>query len=221
MHPWDHARSSARQHGGPADRYLPYHQWFDATKCVRAHFTHRALRHHAEGVAEATRMFGSHLPLDGRDGVETAVLGRQHLREDVGRDDVTAADWLRCIDPARASIAVPKPAVLAEMSARRFGGAAADYLPLHAWFLATTDWFDDARHLVMRHHAFGIFEAEARFGTVLRRADGAVVPLRIVAEAHVRVVMGSIPSADAVLRTLRPQRWMAAATSPRRLGLGP
>jgi hypothetical protein len=221
MHPWDHARSSARRHGGPVEAYLPYHQWFDATKAARAHFTHRALRHHREGIAEAGRLFGDRLVLADGTSIETEVLGRQHLLEDVGRDDVTAADWLRAMAPAPRTVPIPGAEALAQQSALRFGGPSHAYLSLHAWFLETSLWFDDARHLAMRHHAFGIFEAEARFGTVLRPPGCHPVPTRIVAERHVRAVMRTIPSADTVLRTLRPDRWMAAAMSPQRLGLNP
>ena len=59
MHPYHHALSSQREHGGEIADYLPLHSWFDATKSALAHFTHRALRHHREGIAEATHVFGS------------------------------------------------------------------------------------------------------------------------------------------------------------------
>lgn len=45
MHPYDHARSSARIHGGSWQDYFPLHTWFDASKSVLCRFTHRALRH--------------------------------------------------------------------------------------------------------------------------------------------------------------------------------
>jgi hypothetical protein len=44
MHPYHHALSSRRIHGGEAADYLPLHTWFDASKSALAHFTHRALR---------------------------------------------------------------------------------------------------------------------------------------------------------------------------------
>ena len=59
MHPYHHALSSQRTHGGAAADYLPLHDWFDASKSSLAHFTHRALNHHREGVAEAIRLFGT------------------------------------------------------------------------------------------------------------------------------------------------------------------
>ena len=71
----------------------------------------------------------------------------------------------------------------------------------------------------MRHHAFGVFEAEARFGVVLRRGDGSIMPTRIVAERHVRTVLGRVPPAQALLRHIRGRSWMVAAQHPARLGL--
>lgn len=54
MHPYHHALSSQREYGGAIIDYLPLHTWFDASKSTLAHFTHRALNHHREGVAAAS-----------------------------------------------------------------------------------------------------------------------------------------------------------------------
>ena len=64
-----------------------------------------------------------------------------------------------------------------------------------------------------------VFEAEARFGVVLRRQDGAAVPTRVVAEQHVRAVMGRVLPAHTLLRHIRGQRWMTAARRPKRISL--
>ena len=219
MHPYDHARSSAHIHGGAIETYLPMHQWFDATKVCLAHTVHRALRHHREGVAEAAALFGAALAVPGAAAVAVHALGMQHLAEDTGRLP-SAADWLVHLDGGDLFPAVtPAAAELAERSAKRFGGAAARYLPLHRWFLETAAWMDDPRHLAMRHHSFGIFAAESALGVTLGSPAGSKVPTRVVAEQHVRAVMGRIPTASSLLQRIRVQRWMAAATSPRKLGL--
>ena len=220
MHPYDHALSSARQQGGVPEAYLALHGWFDATKAAYCDFRHRALRHHREGIAEAEAVFGAAVD-DGQGGlVPVERLGLQHLAED-GSIVPNAADWLGEIDPDALQLPGDVPAAdqMAADSARRLGGEADDYLPLHRWFLTTRDWMPDRRHLVMRHHAFGVFEAEARFGVVLRRRDGGVTPTRIVAERHVRTVLGRVPPAHALLRHIRGQPWMVAAQHPVRLGL--
>lgn len=58
MHPYDHARSSARLHGGRWHDYYACHAWFDATKVIQCRFTHRALRHHREALEEAISVLG-------------------------------------------------------------------------------------------------------------------------------------------------------------------
>jgi len=57
-HPLKHAQSSARKFGGRAEDYLPIHNWFDESKAFLADFRHRALRHHAEGIFLAEKLFG-------------------------------------------------------------------------------------------------------------------------------------------------------------------
>jgi hypothetical protein len=57
-HPLKHAESSARKFGGKAPDYLPIHNWFDESKAFLADFRHRSLRHHAEGIFLAEKLFG-------------------------------------------------------------------------------------------------------------------------------------------------------------------
>lgn len=92
-HPYHHALSSVRRHGGVPEDYLPLHDWFDASKEFLADFRHRALRHHAQGIFEAERVFGPTITnSDGRE-IPTRILGEQHVREDCGRIP-SLADWL-------------------------------------------------------------------------------------------------------------------------------
>lgn len=55
--------------------------------------THRALRHHLEGVAEAVAHFGADIRNTDSVEIDTMTLGVQHLEEDCPRI-VTARDWL-------------------------------------------------------------------------------------------------------------------------------
>lgn len=221
MHPYDHARSSTRLHGGVWQDYHAFHSWFDATKALQCRFTHRSLRHHVEGVVEAIAIFGAVIRnSDGAD-VGTECLGIQHLEEDC-RILPKAADWLIGFErPDWLPASAPPTADLAIDSARRFGGEAESYRPFHDWFLATGDWTPGTDHLVFRHQAFGVFEAEARFGPAISTTDKLSVPTRVVAEHHVNSVLGRVPSAIDFLRRIKGERWMLQATSPRKLGLDP
>ena len=93
----------------------------------------------------------------------------------------------------------------AESSARKFGGKAEDYLPIHNWFDESKAFFPDFRHRALRHHAEGIFLAEKLFGVAIVNSDGKQVPVRYLGEQHVREDLGRIPTA---------QDWLLQITSP-------
>jgi hypothetical protein len=219
MNPYDHARSSAHIHGGCWADYHAIHAWFDLAKAAHCHFTHRALRHHDRGVVEAITVFGP--AIRNADGAEVPVeaIARQHIEEDCQGEVPAASDWLLDFDmPDWFLRELPMAEDLADISARRFGGEAAAYLPLHRWYLETREWAGSLAHLLFRHQSFGTYEAETRFGPALDNG-GAGVPTRVVSERHVRSVLGRIPAACDLLRRIKGQRWMLQATSPARLGL--
>lgn len=103
-------------------------------------------------------------------------------------------------------------------SARHFDTTPEMVLPLHSWFLETTTWFDDPRHLIIRHHSFGCYQ-EQRLGVVLEQPGQRPLPTHIVAERHIRTLIGRIPAAADFLRRIKGQPWMAAAQNTGRLGL--
>ena len=96
----------------------------------------------------------------------------------------------------------------AESSARKFGGKAEDYLPIHNWFDESKAFLPDFRHRALRHHAEGIFLAEKLFGVAIVNSDGKQVPVRYLGEQHVREDLGRIPSAQDWLVQITPLRWM-------------
>jgi PAS domain S-box-containing protein len=96
----------------------------------------------------------------------------------------------------------------AESSARKFGGTAEDYLPIHNWFDESKAFFPDFRHRALRHHAEGIFLAEKLFGVAILNGDGKQVPVRYVGEQHIREDLGRIPTAQDWLLQIKPQGWM-------------
>ena len=97
-------------------------------------------------------------------------------------------------------------------SARRYGGAAEDYLPLHSWFDESKQIIADYRHRALGHHAEGIFMAEKLFGTTLTLSTGRIIPLRWIGEQHVREGLGRIPSFADWVRAIRPEPWMGRAS---------
>jgi hypothetical protein len=99
-HSLRHAESSARRFGGKAEDYLTIHNWFDESKAFLSDFRHRALRHHAEGIFLAERLFGVAIVNSEGKQVPVRYLGEQHVREDLGRIP-TAENWLQQIKPQR------------------------------------------------------------------------------------------------------------------------
>ena len=95
-HPLHHAESSARKFGGmPAD-YQAIHDWFDASKAHFAFLTHRALRHHSQGIFEAERVFGTSITNSAGKEVPVRWVGEQHVREDC-RCIPSLADWFKLL----------------------------------------------------------------------------------------------------------------------------
>lgn len=62
--------------------------------------------------------------------------------------------------------------------------------------------------LALRHHSFGSFAAEERFGPAIALTGGNTVPTRVVAERHIRRVIGQVPPTSDILRRIRAERWI-------------
>ena len=92
-HPYFHAVSSVKIHGGRHEDYIDIHNWFDATKAIIPDVRHRALRHHSEGIFECERVFGSTIKNSYGKIVPVRVIAEQHVKEDLGRIP-TASEWL-------------------------------------------------------------------------------------------------------------------------------
>jgi hypothetical protein len=80
-HPLEHAKNSARRFGGVPDDYLPIHKWFDESKAIMADVRHRTLRHHAEGIFLAERIFGIAIRDSEREGCARPIHRRAACSE--------------------------------------------------------------------------------------------------------------------------------------------
>lgn len=92
-------------------------------------------------------------------------------------------------------------------SAKKWGGTPEDYAPIHNWFDHTKELVPDIRHRAARHHAEGIFVCEQVFGITITVA-GRAIPVRWIAEQHVKEDLGFIPTLQDWLRNLDIQPWM-------------
>jgi hypothetical protein len=96
--PYHHSLSSVKKWGGIVEDYIKIHDWFDASKEMMGDFRHRALRHHAQGIFEAERVFGHTLTLSTGKIIPVRWVGEQHVVEDIGYIP-TLSDWLIHIHP--------------------------------------------------------------------------------------------------------------------------
>jgi len=98
----------------------------------------------------------------------------------------------------------------AKNSVAIWGGEEKDYLPIHDWLDATKETFADFRHRALRHHSQGIFEAERVFGHSIINSQGREVPVRYVAEQHIKEDCdGRIPTVADWFRNMNPEPWMS------------
>lgn len=102
-----------------------------------------------------------------------------------------------------------KPMIHARSSARKFGGKAEDYLPIHDFMDSSKSAEASAKHRVIFHTAFGIFLVEKIFGHSIRNSDGKEVFVRDIAEQHVLEDLGRIPALNEFLEHMTLQPWMA------------
>jgi len=213
-HPYHHAVSSARKWGGvPAD-YQKIHDWFDQSKMIWADVRHRALRHHVRGLYDAVDRFGH--TIINRDGLDVPVyeIGAQHVMEDCG--EVPGVDeWLGSLqvqpwmDLERCGVPHDNHGSRhAQVSADKWGGLPADYAPIHGWFDELPYGLGNRNLNALRHHAAGIFDAEAAFGTTITNSRGRAIPVRWIGEQHVKADFGRIPTMQDWFKHIPMKVWM-------------
>lgn len=97
-------------------------------------------------------------------------------------------------------------------SSKRWGGTPADYQRIHDWMDSSKAHYADWRHRAVLHNSFGIYLAEQVFGTTITISTGKQVPVRLIAEQHVREDLGWIPTVADWMRAIgdpsKIQPWM-------------
>ncbi len=93
-------------------------------------------------------------------------------------------------------------------SVKRFGGIPEDYIKIHNWFDSTKAAYAHVRHRAILHNTFGIFLAEQLFGLTIINSDGKEIPVRIIAEQHVKEDLGFIPTLENWFDEMPVKQWM-------------
>lgn len=97
-HPIIHAKSNVKKFGGKWEDYIHLHEWMDSTKSWVCHSIHRMFRHHAEGIFDGEKIFGSHFINSDGKVIYTRYCLEQHVKEDCNNYVPTAKEWLDAIE---------------------------------------------------------------------------------------------------------------------------
>ena len=90
--------------------------------------------------------------------------------------------------------------------AKKWGGVPEDYLPIDEFLDSSKQFFAGPAHRMLYHHTGGVFLCEKIFGKFIKNSDGRKVPVRYIAEEHIKQDFnGRIPT---------PQDWMTAVDVP-------
>ena len=109
-----------------------------------------------------------------------------------------------------------KPLKHSEISAKRFGGEPEDYQKIHDWMDHTKAHIPDIRHRMLLHNSWGCYIVEQVFGTYIVNSKGRKVSVRDIAEQHVIDDLGFIPTLDACLKGMKPEKWMGGNPQKRK-----
>lgn len=103
-------------------------------------------------------------------------------------------------------------------SARKWGGEAHDYLPVHEFIDGSKQVLGDVRHRALYHHTLGVWLCQRIFGVTLKvsrrygsRGTPIEVPTREVAERHIIEDLGWLPTPQDYLRETPIATWMSGA----------
>lgn len=110
-----------------------------------------------------------------------------------------------------------KPIVHALSSARRHGGEAEDYLPIHDFLDSSKSVLGDSRHRALTHNTWFLFVLERVFGHTITNSKGREVSVRLIGEEHILEDFGGrfIPTAQDYLKEIELQDWMVSGkTTP-------
>lgn len=97
-------------------------------------------------------------------------------------------------------------------SARKWGGSPDDYIDIHELIDGSKRSIGDARHRALLHHTEGVWLCQMIFGRTIRvgRHD---IPVREIAERHIREDLGALPSFADYLRGMPLRPWMTGVKS--------
>lgn len=228
MKPLQHAQISQKTYGGCWQDYIEIHSFLDSSKAACAHFKHRFLLHHKEGIELGASIYGENLINSENREISTRRLLTDHLIEDVGCV-VTVDDWAKALFPkqtdsfykflARRRELVENNKIQGEKELlRAFNLKQEDIVRVKSFLNRPLESSSHPAALLVTHNSFGVFLAEKLFGCVFvknrenasARGDSKqqLVAVREVFERLIFLRMKSVPSPFEVLARTATEEWM-------------
>lgn len=228
MKPLQHAQISAKTHGGIWRDYVEVHSFLDSSKAACAHFKHRFLLHHQEGIELGALIFGVNVVNSENKIIETRRILTEHLIEDVGRI-VSVEDWARDLLPnkndsfykflAKKRAAIEADRILGEnelLAAFNLSGRDCDSVKKFLRFPLENS--DHPAALLVSHNSFGVFLAEQVFGQAFVKDTGSQKQLVAVREVFERLIflrMKAVYSPAEIVARTESKEWMRGADASR------
>ena len=224
MKPLQHAQISQKTYGGSWTNYIEVHNFLDSSKAACAHFKHRFLLHHREGIELGVKIFGETVTNSENRTIETRRLLTDHLIEDVGRV-VTVEDWVRDLLPdannsfyrflAKKREQIETGRISGENELFDAFNLREDDRAAVRNFLAYP--LRNSAHpaaLLISHNSFAVFLAERIFGCAFVRDNASQQQLIAVREVFERVIfsrMKAVYSPAEIIARTASREWMRGA----------
>ncbi len=224
MKPLQHAQISQKTYGGCWQDYIEVHNFLDSSKAACAHFKHRFLLHHQEGIELGVEIFGESIINSENKTIEIRQVLTEHLIEDVGRI-VSVEDWARDLLPDEND-------AFYKFLAKKRAQIVADWIPgenelLAAFNLREEDRaavikflrfpLENAEHpaaLLVSHNSFAVFLAERIFGCAFVKNTDSQKQLIAVREVFERLIflrMKAVYSPSEIIVRTSSKEWMRGA----------
>lgn len=228
MKPLQHAQISQKTHGGEWRDYIAVHSFLDSSKAACAHFKHRFLLHHLEGIELGARILGASVVNSDNKTIETRRILTEHLIEDVGKI-VSVEDWARDLLPNKNDSFFKFLVKKREQIERECIPGENDLLGafnLSEETRASVKKFlrfplENSEHpaaLLVSHNSFAVYLAERVFGHAFvknTKAQKQLVAVREVFERLIFLRMKAVHSPAEIVARTASQEWMRGANAGR------
>ncbi len=234
MKPLQHAQISAKAYGGCWTDYIEVHNFLDSSKAACAHFKHRFLLHHAEGIELGVRIFGETVMNSDNSAISTRSILTEHLIEDVGRV-VAVEDWAQSLLPdsnnsfckqlAKKREQIETGAIRgeSELLSNAFALSAKDAVAVKEFLAFPLKNSAHPAALLISHNSFAIFLAEKVFGYAFAKkgdengsSKKQLISVREVFERLIFLRMKTVFSPAEIVARTASAEWMRGEDAMRK-----